>query len=585
MNNVTGGILSALAAVAAVAAPIDPMPENAIDTTMNWPAWLGPDGTNAATPSGRELVTDLHDARLVWTSEEIPSGRAPDGSDGCTSRMSGGQSSPVVAGGRVYLYYYSPSGNAYDRELTEQCGEMQKWLIDADDVIICLDAQTGETLWKRVYEQKGLNYNRFNKGMPALTPAVANGRVYAVGTGARAYCMNAENGEPLWDKTLGKRYRDQEILRAQMHASEMLCSFNRDMLAPAGLVIDDVFIANDHARWKTTNCESDYSQQHGVIALDARTGDSLWALPEGGKISKWTTGDTEYAVTTGGLFYDGDRWVQTARCMEPRTGETIWTVDCGGPAVIGDGYLVGTRDFYDKRFTCYRVNESGAVKAWEELQPIAEHVYPAIYRGYLYARLGSGATICYDLETGEEQGDAHYLTGAMGFIVAADGRIISNRDESHGGGQLQMYNADPDAFAPLGSRWYIDAAGGYDISIMPAIADGRMFVRMENAIACYDLRKDGSSMNRRAIRAHSRADITIQYGSTKPHVTLALPRAAHVEASIVDMRGRRIASLYEGAWPGGGKTIRAAAALPAGAAMISLRIDGGAVRSRMIMTP
>lgn len=574
-----------LCCIAAVSAS-DPVVD-AIDSTMDWPAWLGPYGTCAATPSGNTLVEELGDARLVWTSEEIPRGRAPDASDGCDTRVSGGQSSPIVYDGKVYLYYYVPGGSEYDREMRERCGEMDKWLIDADDVVLCVDAVTGKTKWKRVYEEKGINYNRFNKGMPALTPVAAEGKLYAVGTGGRVYCMDAETGEPIWETTLGKRFRDQEVLRARMHASDTLCSFNRDMLAPAGFVVEGVLVANDHAKWKTTNCGTDYSRQNGVIALDAETGDSLWALPEGGRAARFVTGDEEYVVTTGGLTYDGTRWVQSAHCVEPRSGEIVWTVDCGGPAVIGEGYLIGARDYYEGRFTCYRINGTEVQKAWEKDAGLAENVVPAIYRGHLFARLAGGQMVCYDLATGEQRGETHFSAGSMGFIIAADGRLLSDSDQSHGGGRIRMYNADPDSFVTMGSMWHTDAAGGYDIAIMPAIVDGRLFIRQQSALACYDLRAHPSAVRPGAKRAVSASslDLSVRATSRGRTVTLDLPTASFVECTIIDPRGRLVAQPFAGRLRAGRHSLHRRPLVGSGTYIVRLRTNGRTARARFITVP
>jgi outer membrane protein assembly factor BamB len=571
--------------IAAVSAS-DPVVD-AIDPAMDWPAWLGPYGTCTAIPSGTALVEELGDARLVWTSEEIPWGRAPDASDGCDTRVSGGQSSPIVYDGKVYLYYYVPGGVEYDREMRERCGEMDKWLIDADDVVLCVDAVTGETKWKRVYEGKGINYNRFNKGMPALTPVAAGGKVYAVGTGGRVYCMDAETGAHVWEKTLGKRFRDQEVLRARMHASDTLCSFNRDMLAPAGFVVEGVLVANDHAKWKTTNCGADYSRQHGVIALDAETGDSLWALPDGGRAARFVTGDEEYVVTTGGLTYDGTRWVQSAHGVEPRTGEILWTVDCGGPAVIGEGYLVGARDYYEGRFTCYRIDGIEVVKAWEKSESLAENVFPAIYRGHLFARLAGGRMACYDLASGEQKGETHYLTGSMGFIIAADGRLFSDSDESHGGGRIRMYNADPDSFVTMGSMWHTDAAGGYDIAIMPAVVDGRLFIRQQSALACYDLRVHPSAARPAAGPGAcvSSLDPSVKHTSRGRRIALDLPTASFVECRVIDPRGRLAATPFAGQLPAGRHTLPRHPPVGSGTYIVHVQVNGRTARTRFITVP
>jgi hypothetical protein len=82
-----------------------------------------------------------------------------------------------------------------------------KWRIEADDVVVCLDAATGTVVWKRVFARCGLNLNGFDASgaQPLLTPCAADGVVYAMGTAGRVYAMEAETGDVLWESMIGPR--------------------------------------------------------------------------------------------------------------------------------------------------------------------------------------------------------------------------------------------------------------------------------------------------------------------------------------------------------------------------------------------
>ena len=65
----------------------------------------------------------------------------------------------------------------------------------AKDVVICLDLETGKTLWKSEVPGKATGRNS------SSTPCVAEGRVFAIGSG-RAYCVDAETGKEIWSTQL-----------------------------------------------------------------------------------------------------------------------------------------------------------------------------------------------------------------------------------------------------------------------------------------------------------------------------------------------------------------------------------------------
>ena len=78
---------------------------------VGWPCWSGPYQNFRAIACGHELVDDLHQAKLVWQSEEVtPVAKAfqsqshfPGGRHGETQKglYAGGGASPIIADGRV----------------------------------------------------------------------------------------------------------------------------------------------------------------------------------------------------------------------------------------------------------------------------------------------------------------------------------------------------------------------------------------------------------------------------------------------------------------------------------------------------
>ncbi len=122
----------------------------------DWPQWLGPnrDGSSA------EIV-------LPWKEPLTVLWHKPVGE---------GHSSPVIAGGKVFLF-------------TKVADK------DQEDVA-AYDAKTGEPQWHKTYDRPPF-FSLFGVG-PQATPAVIDGRVYTYGITGVLACWNADDGKERW---------------------------------------------------------------------------------------------------------------------------------------------------------------------------------------------------------------------------------------------------------------------------------------------------------------------------------------------------------------------------------------------------
>lgn len=131
----------------------------------DWPQWRGPhrDGVAASFPEPKAWPEKL---TLKW---KVSVGE--------------GHSSPVVAGGIVYVH--TRQG---DRE-----------------VVTALRPEDGHTLWQQAYPAP-YTVNpaaaSHGKGVKS-TPAVADGRIFTLGIGGTLSCFDAKTGQPQWRKEFG----------------------------------------------------------------------------------------------------------------------------------------------------------------------------------------------------------------------------------------------------------------------------------------------------------------------------------------------------------------------------------------------
>src|SRR5436190_312569 len=137
-------------------------------TADDWPQWLGPERDSVWRETGIIDKFPADGPKILWRG-----------------KVSGGFTGPAVAGGKVYVADY----------LTE--GDVTKEVYDRTDFkgkerIHCLDAKTGEPVWKYEYDCR---YTVSYPIGPRCTPTVQDGKVYFLGTEGNLTCLDAATGK------------------------------------------------------------------------------------------------------------------------------------------------------------------------------------------------------------------------------------------------------------------------------------------------------------------------------------------------------------------------------------------------------
>ena len=445
-----------------------------------WPRWRGPFGNGSGVECGRALVDDLGKATEVWTCDlpELP------------SPSYGGYSDLAVGDGRVYVYYFRPGGDLVDARILETA-RARGWaggspaaqrtmaLLRADDVVLCLDAATGRLLWRRVYRAKGMNQNCFSGGGrgtwgPQCTPCVADGKLYALSSMGRLYCMDAGTGRPIWESDLGpqKRLVGRNVARGNPLFQEFAPNGHREQFVSCPVIADGVLVCNNGDDGLPG------AAAPGLSGFDARTGRPLWDVPGVLWLYSspvlWAHRGKEYVICGGG---------GAACCVEPRTGRVLWTV--GGKRLGRGGTMAPavTDDLMVCDSVCYRITPEKAVVQCRLAQSAG--MWPAIYKGRVFTTHGGAGVTCMDLDSGQIVAKSGSIAGNSYWHVpiAGDGRVF----HSSGRKAMPMYDACGEGMRQLPGRLGIAAW------IPPVYVAGRMYLRCDQAVRCYDLRRDGAT--------------------------------------------------------------------------------------------
>jgi len=225
-----------------------------------------------------------------------------------------------------------------------------------------------------------------------------------------------------------------------------------------------------------------------IIALNKRTGETVWDTPEVGK------NDQLYGSWSTPVFYrvgDRDEFALSMpgelKGYDPHTGEELWRCEGLGPSnypdtAIGDGVLIGVSGF-SKSMMAVRLGGRGDVTETHRLWFVEEspqRIGSAVVRdGYLYVANAPGTAECIDVATGETVWNERLggdLWGSM--LLAGDRLYVSNTE-----GGIFVLAASPD-FELLASNEM-----GEPMKAALAASDGQLFIRTYQHLYCIGVRK------------------------------------------------------------------------------------------------
>jgi outer membrane protein assembly factor BamB len=375
------------------------------------------------------------------TSEDWPQFRGPDldGLSKETEWVSEGQEDNLWEGmvGLGYSACVVVDGKLYTAGHDEEAG---------DDLVWCLDAETGEELWIHAFPSK--LWNQLHGGGTLTTPTVFDGVVYALNREGNLFALDAETGEVHWERNL---HEDHELTVPTWGFSGSPLVTKDELLLNVGRVL-----SLDPKTGKTRWASKDYGHSYSSITPWERDGQKILAVfnskglavltPEDGSeqgFQKWESKydinaatpvimDGQLFISSGmgrgcGLFdfVDGaltEVWAnktmsvkmssvvlakghlfgfdeRVLKCLTP-TGKATWS-----ERGIGNGAVLGTPE----RLIMVTGKGELAVfaantESYEELSKVklfegegeVYWTHPTLVNGLIYARSSLGHIVCRD---------------------------------------------------------------------------------------------------------------------------------------------------------------------------------------------
>ena len=385
-----------------------------LSATPEWSVWRGPQGNGN------------YDHETTWKHEWPESGpeilwRVP---------VHLGYSGIVVSEGRAYTV-----GN-----------------LDGEDLIQCLDVETGKSIWTVRYPQELVP--KYNPGGPNASPVIEGKWLYLLSKQGLLSCLDKVSGETRWRTDVAA------LARAPMPTWGF---------ASCPVIIGDRLFLNANT---------------SGIALDKNTGKLLWNS---------APGSGGYAVPVplickkqAALAIFG---YAAMHIVSQNAGELLRKIDwatrmgenSADPVIIGDDVYLSS--WWDMGAALFDPNEDTVDAIWTNKE-FQNHISaPVLHDGYLYGfdgpvhRKEKGALRCVDAASGKTRWSHEALKGSL---ILSQGKLIILSNN----GRLVVAKASPDGYEELASR----QGFGKRTWAPPVLHRGKLYLRDADGWAiCLDL--------------------------------------------------------------------------------------------------
>jgi outer membrane protein assembly factor BamB len=330
--------------------------------------------------------------------------------------------------------------------------------MDADETqehALCLDAATGETLWK--VDAGEFVQAELGDGGPRSTPTVVEGVVYTTTSQALLLALDAEDGTILWKRDL-----------TEMGPSPRF-GYAASALVDSETVILEV---------------GDKDKSPGIVALDRETGEVAWSSLDGPA----GYSSTIVAEIRGVRQYVAFRRAGQEAVGLSTSGEVLWrfpTPDALAAIVMPifmppDRIFLSTSDdSFGGHMIRVLAGDEGfeAEELWSERLMRNHFNTSVLVGGHLYG-FDNGTLRCLDAATGEKRWAKRGF--GKGSVVASGDLLYVLSDA----GLVVLVRASPEGFEELGRSQVMEGRSW----TAPSLANGRLYLRDFDEIVSLDIR-------------------------------------------------------------------------------------------------
>ena len=392
----------------------------------DWPQWLGP----RRDASSDEKVP-------AWKGQLKELWRQP---------MGEGNSSPVVASGRIFVHTKPNDKNI--------------------EAVVAFDAATGKELWNTSYDRADFK-SLYGNG-PRATPYVVDGKLYSYGITGVLSCFDTTSGKIVWQVDTWKELSAAKLFFGA--ACSPLVDQGRVYLNVGGKGTSVVAFdaADGKVVWKSLDDPASYSspillRDGDVKQLIVLTGKGLASLdPSGGQLYwQFPLVDKLFESST-----------TPVRIGERALASSITYGSAALRLQTKDGKPSYTEDWKNTELTSYFAT------------PVAtepDHVYMVTGRLPLPGRPGEADLHCVDMKTGKKLWTRPKVGEFHTSLLRTGNNKLLMLEEA---GDLVLIDPDPKEYRELARAKVCGHVWAH-----AALADGKLYVRDDKDVLCLELPK------------------------------------------------------------------------------------------------
>ena len=397
----------------------------------DWPQWRGVHRDGISKETGLLKAWPKDGPKLAWKNVEV----------------GGGYSTPSIVGDRVYLM-----------------GDK-----DGQEYLVVLNAKDGKEQWRTKIGPVGKNKGMQYPGTRS-TPTVDGDRIYVLASDGDLACVEPTKGEITWKKNL---------------QSDFAGKVGNWAYAESPLIDGDVVVSTPGGKEAT------------LVALNKKTGETVWkaSVPEGDAAGYGSV----IAVDSAGSRQYVQFVAKGVVGVDAKSGKYLWRYN-----KTKDPFAtIPTPIFHDDCVFTSGRNGSGLVRvkanAVEEVffnKTVLNTIgTPVLVGNYLYATDARGNLVCMDFKSGEVKWSDPSVGTAS--LCVADG-LLYVRGQGNDGFRAEkgpifvaLVEPTPDGYKERGRLQQPDH-GNKPAWPHPIVANGRLYLRDQGVLLCYDVKDSGS---------------------------------------------------------------------------------------------
>ncbi len=398
----------------------------------DWPTFRGSDRTAVSKETGLLQEWPAEGPARVW--EAKGAGR--------------GYSSLAIAGGRIYTL---GDGSSAD---------------DKDEALRCFNEANGELVWK-TKTGPAWNSGQPNWQSSRGTPTVDGELVYVVTPHGELVCCDSITGQERWRKDFKQEFEGKKgdgwgySESVLIEGDQLICTPGGEKTTMAALNK-----LTGEVKWKMVR-EGDRGAGHASVVISEIGGTRVY-------VQSTASGPIGVRASDGVLLWQYAVEKTTAIIPTPQVRDDL--------VFFVAGYKRGGA-------LLKQVPEGDGKVKIEEIYPVKpelanKHGGVVIVGDYVYGDSDDkGIPYCAELLTGTVKWAKRGSGGNSASLVAADGRLYVR----FANGIMALAKASPEDYVEVGS-FKVPGSGERPSWSHPVIANGKLYLREQDIINCYDIK-------------------------------------------------------------------------------------------------